>query len=252
MSNNFNAQELTSLEISADNLFKEIVESIKEVREACLNMSGVVKSEDSGLASAWDNVAQAILDPVTKAESSLGAVGKTLKSYVDQTVANENNSEKELGAIQEEIGSLGQMANGIVDLGGKIPAPPSGPRVKSEEIQNPGTKELDPQLTKNIKKIITREVEKPEISLDGKKSLKMVTEKVVSIETRDMDTVTETPDSNLVNEMTQMTANASEINKWKILQDTHEKLPEILAMSKTSRDDVTQVGHEKWDSYIRN
>ena len=117
---NFTAQELTTLQGSADNLFKEIVESIKGVREACLNMSGVVKSEDSGLANAWDNVAQAILDPVTKAESSLDTVGKALKSYVDQTVSNEQNAESELGSIDEELGALGKIASGIVDLGSAI------------------------------------------------------------------------------------------------------------------------------------
>ncbi len=120
MSNNFNAQELTSLQGSAENLFKEIVESIKAVRDACQHMSGVVKSEDSSLASAWDNVAQAILDPVTKAESSLDTVGKALKSYVDQTVSNEQNAESELGSIDEELGALGKIASGIVDLGSVI------------------------------------------------------------------------------------------------------------------------------------
>ena len=117
---NFTAQELTTLQGSAENLFKEIVESIKAVRDACQHMSGVVKSEDSSLASAWDNVAQAILDPVTKAESSLGAVGKALKSYVDQTVSNEQNAESELGSIDEELGALGKIASGIVDLGSVI------------------------------------------------------------------------------------------------------------------------------------
>ena len=119
-SNNFTAQELTSLQTSADNLFKEIVEAIKGVRDACQHMSGVVKSEDSGLATAWDNVAQAILDPVTKAESSLAAVGKSLKSYVDQTVANEQSAEADLGGIDEELGALGQLAGGLVDLGATI------------------------------------------------------------------------------------------------------------------------------------
>ncbi len=119
-SNNFTAQELTSLQTSADNLFKEIVEAIKGVRDACQHMSGVVKSEDSSLASAWDNVAQAILDPVTKAESSLGVVGKTLKSYVDQTIANEQSAEADLGGIDEELGALGQLAGGLVDLGATI------------------------------------------------------------------------------------------------------------------------------------
>ena len=114
---NFTAQELTTLQGSAENLFKEIVESIKAVRDACQHMSGVVKSEDSGLASAWDNVAQAILDPVTKAESSLDTVGKALKSYVDQTISNEQNAESELGSIDEELGALGKIASGIVDLG---------------------------------------------------------------------------------------------------------------------------------------
>ena len=117
---NFTAQELTTLQGSAENLFKEIVESIKAVRDACQHMSGVVKSEDSGLATAWDNVAQAILDPVTKAESSLDTVGKALKSYVDQTVSNEQNAESELGSIDEELEALGKIASGIVDLGSVI------------------------------------------------------------------------------------------------------------------------------------
>lgn len=117
MNNNFTAQDLIILHKNAVETFSETVEAIHSVKDACHNMSNVVKSEDSNLAGAWDSVAQSMADPVKKAESSFDFIGNALNSYVQKTVANEETAESGLAAVEAEIVDLGKIAGGLVDLG---------------------------------------------------------------------------------------------------------------------------------------
>ena len=117
MNNNFTAQELITLHKNAVDTFKGIVDSINAVKDASQQMSNVVKSEDSNLAGAWDNIAQSIVEPVKKAESSFEYIGNALNNYVQKTVANEQSAESDLTKVDVELGRLGQIAGGLVDLG---------------------------------------------------------------------------------------------------------------------------------------
>ena len=128
--NNFTAQEIKSLQSTALGVFKEIIDSIKAVKQACSNMSGVVASGDSSLSGRWSTIADSITGPVTTAAGSFNFIGDILNNYVEQTVSNEQTAESDLGSIDAEIGALGATAGALVDLGslgnGAVAAPVSG------------------------------------------------------------------------------------------------------------------------------
>ena len=128
--NNFTAQEIKSLQSTALGVFKEIIDSIKAVEQACSNMSGVVASGDSSLSGRWSTIADSITGPVTTAAGSFNFIGDILNNYVEQTVSNEQTAESDLGSIDAEIGALGAAAGALVDLGslgnGTVAAPVSG------------------------------------------------------------------------------------------------------------------------------
>ena len=139
--NNFTAQEIKSLQSTALEVFKEIIESIKAVEQACSNMSGVVASGDSSLSGRWSTIADSITGPVTTAAGSFNFIGDILNNYVEQTVSNEQTAESDLGSIDAEIGALGAAAGALVDLGslgnGAVAAPVSGAAATAGGVATP-------------------------------------------------------------------------------------------------------------------
>lgn len=140
--NNFTAQEIKSLQSTALGVFKEIIDSIKAVKQACSNISGVVASGDSSLSGRWSTIADSITGPVTTAAGSFNFIGDILNNYVEQTVSNEQTAESDLGSIDAEIGALGAAAGALVDLGslgnGTVAAPVSGAAATAGRVATAG------------------------------------------------------------------------------------------------------------------
>ena len=114
--NNFTAQEIKSLQKTTTDVFKEIVEAIKAVKDACSSMSGVVASGDSDLSSKWSSISDSIAGPITTADNSFNYIGDILNSFVEKTISNEESAESDLGSIDSEISALGSQASNLVDL----------------------------------------------------------------------------------------------------------------------------------------
>ena len=112
---NFNVTELTDLQGRASTTFSSILENITTIKRECAEMSGIVLSEDSTLGSRWDNVATNMSSPIDTIDDTFLIVKTLLDTYVSDTIANEQAAQKELEAIDEGIGSLGQLASSLFD-----------------------------------------------------------------------------------------------------------------------------------------
>ena len=117
---NFTAQEITTLQKTTGEVFKEIINAINNVKDACSSLSGIVASGDSNLSGAWNSISDSISTPVATAEGSFNYIGDLLGQFVQQTVSNEQTAESDLGSIEGEIGALGQVASGLVNLGAGV------------------------------------------------------------------------------------------------------------------------------------
>ena len=114
--NNFTAQEIKSLQKTSEGVFREIVEAIKAVKDACSSMSGVVASGDSNLSGKWSSISDSIAGPITTADNSFHYLSDLLNAYAEKTVSNEESAESDLGSIDSAISALGSQASKLVDL----------------------------------------------------------------------------------------------------------------------------------------
>ncbi len=113
--NNFNVTELTDLQARAAAVFSSILENISTVRSECGEMSGIVASEDSALASRWDSVSTNMVKPIQTIDDTFLVVKTLLDTYVSDTIANEQAAQAELENIDEGINGLGDLASVLFD-----------------------------------------------------------------------------------------------------------------------------------------
>ena len=113
--NNFNVSELTDLQSRASTTFASIIENINAIKSECAQMSGIVVSEDSALGSRWDSVSTSMEKPIQSIDDTFLIVKTLLDKYVADTIENEKEAQKELEAIDEGIGSLGNLASTLFE-----------------------------------------------------------------------------------------------------------------------------------------
>ncbi len=116
MNQNFTASEFSVLQARSKAAFEELITSLKNISDLCRNMSNVVVSGDSGLASRWENIAGSIDNVVSSTNNTNSAIDSMMTSYAENTIANEEDSAVDLGSIDEEIGTINEHISGLVDL----------------------------------------------------------------------------------------------------------------------------------------
>ena len=126
----FNSQQLRSLQKNATDVFGEIIDSIKSVRNACTTIGDVMGTGEKGLSTRWFNVSDTITNPITTLNEAFTYISDTLNDYVEKTEANEQKASIDLESIDSEIEALGKQADQINGIGKG-----TGVAVASDSIQ---------------------------------------------------------------------------------------------------------------------
>ena len=142
MSQHFTAAEFAALQSKATSSFSTLVSSLKVISEACSKMGSIVESGDSGLASRWNSISESISKVKESANGTYNVIDGMMSDYAANTIANEENSEVDMTAIDEELGSLDEKISNLLDIeightGG--PGAGTGSGTGSSNPVDPGT-----------------------------------------------------------------------------------------------------------------
>ena len=114
----FNVSEFNTIYSMLEEHSNKISSKSNDIIRTCEQLSQLIKSEDSGLSSAYIRIGDTLGIAKNKIVSLLSQLENEMKSYASRTIANEQETSKGIEKLNADIEGIASILNEIASKNG--------------------------------------------------------------------------------------------------------------------------------------